>query len=187
LHDEVTKLAAKSDAKLSLGFIVALGVALWSANAGMKAIIDALNVVYDEKEKRSFVRLNALSLLFTVVAILTLIVALAAIVVAPIVFAFVGLSSFSSSSAVAVANGVGCHRLGCDLSLWTKPSRGALAMVVSGECRGRDFMADQLGALLLVHRQFWRVQRDLRLAWRGGRHDDVDVDFRHCDLARGRA
>ena len=34
----------------------------------MKAIIDALNVVYDEKEKRSFVKLNLLSLLFTVVA-----------------------------------------------------------------------------------------------------------------------
>ena len=33
-------------------------MALWSANAGMKAIIDALNVVYDEKEKRSFVKLN---------------------------------------------------------------------------------------------------------------------------------
>jgi membrane protein len=100
LHDEVTKLAAKSDAKLSVGFIVALGVALWSANAGMKAIIDALNVVYDEKEKRSFVRLNALSLLFTLIAIVSLMVALAAIVVAPIVFAFVGLSTFSSTSIV---------------------------------------------------------------------------------------
>ncbi len=28
----------------------------------MKGIIDALNVVYDEKEKRSFVKLNLLSL-----------------------------------------------------------------------------------------------------------------------------
>jgi uncharacterized BrkB/YihY/UPF0761 family membrane protein len=42
----------------------------------MKAIIDALNVVYDEKEKRSFVKLNLLSLLFTIVAILSLMVAL---------------------------------------------------------------------------------------------------------------
>jgi membrane protein len=100
LHEEVTKLAAKSDAKLSAGFIVALGVALWSANAGMKAIIDALNVVYDEKEKRSFVTLNAISLLFTLIAILSLMVALAAIVVAPIVFAFVGLSNLFSFAIV---------------------------------------------------------------------------------------
>jgi len=62
LHDQITKLAAKSDAKLSLGFMTGVGVALWSANSGMKAIIDALNVVYDEKEKRSFVKLNLVAL-----------------------------------------------------------------------------------------------------------------------------
>src|SRR5271166_2470902 len=96
LHEQITKLVAKSNAKLSLGFITGLAVALWSANAGMKAIIDALNVVYDEKEKRSFVRLNLVSLLFTFVAILSLMVALAAIVVAPIIFSMVGLSTLFS-------------------------------------------------------------------------------------------
>jgi membrane protein len=64
LHEQIARLTAKGDAKLSLGFVTGLVVALWSANAGMKAIIDALNVVYDEKEKRSFVKLNLLSLLF---------------------------------------------------------------------------------------------------------------------------
>ena len=96
LHEQITRLAAKSNAKLSLGFMTGFAVALWSANAGMKAIIDALNVVYDEKEKRSFVKLNLLSLLFTFVAILSLMVALAAIVVAPILFSAVGLSSLFS-------------------------------------------------------------------------------------------
>ena len=72
LHEQIARLTAKGDAKLSLGFITGLAVALWSANAGMKAIIDALNVVYDEKEKRSFVKLNLLSLLFTLVAIISL-------------------------------------------------------------------------------------------------------------------
>jgi membrane protein len=96
LHEQITRLTAKSDAKLSLGFITGLAVALWSANAGMKAIIDALNVVYDEKEKRSFVKLNLLSLLFTLIAILSLMVALAAVVIAPIIFSAVGLSSLPS-------------------------------------------------------------------------------------------
>ena len=31
----------------------------------MKALIDALNVVYEEDEKRSFIRLNLVSLAFT--------------------------------------------------------------------------------------------------------------------------
>jgi membrane protein len=100
LHEQITRIAAKSDAKLSLGFITGLAVALWSANAGMKAIIDALNVVNHEKEKRSFVKLNLVSLLFTLVAILSLTVALAAIVVAPIIFAAVGLSSLLSLAIV---------------------------------------------------------------------------------------
>ncbi len=93
LHEQIAKVAAKGEASLSFGFIAGLVVALWSANAGMKAIIDALNVVFDEKEKRSFLKLNLVSLLFTLVAIFSLMLALAAIVLAPIVFSAVGLSS----------------------------------------------------------------------------------------------
>ena len=44
IREQVVRLASKGDAKLGFGFIVGLGIALWSANAGMKAIIDALNV-----------------------------------------------------------------------------------------------------------------------------------------------
>ena len=102
LHEQITRLTAKGDAKLSLGFITGLAVAIWSANAGMKAIIDALNVVYDEKEKRSFVKLNFLSLLFTLIALASLMVALAAIVIAPIIFSAVGLSSLWSLAIAAL-------------------------------------------------------------------------------------
>jgi membrane protein len=102
LHEQIARLTAKSDARLSLGFITGLAVALWSANAGMKAIIDALNVVYDEKEKRSFVKLNLTSLFFTFVAMLSLMVALAAIVVAPLLFSAVGLSSLLGLAVAAL-------------------------------------------------------------------------------------
>jgi membrane protein len=102
LHEQITRLTAKSDARLSLGFITGLAVALWSANAGMKAIIDALNVVYDEKEKRTFVKLNLTSLFFTFVAMFSLMVALAAIVVAPLLFSAVGLSSLLSLAVAAL-------------------------------------------------------------------------------------
>ena len=44
---------------LSVGFVVGLAIALWSANAGVKAMIDALNVIEGQDERRSFVRLNA--------------------------------------------------------------------------------------------------------------------------------
>ena len=98
LHEQIARLTAKSDAKLGLGFITGLAIALWSANAGMKAIIDALNVVYDEKEKRSFIKLNLLTLLFTLIAIFSLMLALAAVVIAPMVLSAIGLSSLLSLS-----------------------------------------------------------------------------------------
>jgi membrane protein len=93
IADQVTRIAAKSDGKLTLAFIVGLGVALWSANAGVKSIFDALNIVYDEDEKRSFIRLNAISLVFTLGAIAVLLLALGAVVVTPLVLASLGFAA----------------------------------------------------------------------------------------------
>ena len=54
IQEQINRITAKGDARLSLAFAFSLGLALWSANAGMKAVIDALNVTYNEKEKRGF-------------------------------------------------------------------------------------------------------------------------------------
>jgi membrane protein len=64
--------------------LLGLIISLWSANGGIKALFDALNVVYEEKEKRSFFRLNAVTLGFTVAMIGFLIAALACIVALPV-------------------------------------------------------------------------------------------------------
>lgn len=93
IQEQVTRLAAKSGTKLSLGFIFGLGLALWSANSGMKAIIDALNVVYEEKEKRSFIKLNLASLALSTAGIASILLALGAVVVLPLVLGYVGLGS----------------------------------------------------------------------------------------------
>ena len=95
VHDQVNRLAAKGDAKLGFGFVIGLGIALWSANSGMKAILDALNVVYEEKEKRGFIRLNLVSLCFTLAAIASLLVALGAVVVMPIALNYLGLHAMT--------------------------------------------------------------------------------------------
>jgi membrane protein len=93
IRDEVTRIASKSDGKLTFGFLFGFGVALWSANAGMKAIFDGLNIVYDEQEKRGLVRLNLISLSFTVCAISAVLLAVGAVVVFPLFLAAFGLSS----------------------------------------------------------------------------------------------
>jgi membrane protein len=90
LREQIGRLTANSS-KLGLAFIFGLAVALWSANSGMKAIMDALNVVYEEKEKRGFIKLNLISLAFTLAGIGVLLLALGTVVVLPIALNYLGL------------------------------------------------------------------------------------------------
>ncbi|MBV9112829.1 MAG: YihY/virulence factor BrkB family protein [Hyphomicrobiales bacterium] len=91
--EQLGRLTAQPNSTLGFAFLIGLAVSLWSANAGMKALFDALNIVYGEKEKRSFIKLNALSLLFTLGAIVFMIVALGAIAVLPLVMSGLGLAA----------------------------------------------------------------------------------------------
>ena len=93
LSAEITRIAAKSDGKLTFGFLLGLGIALWSSNAGMKAIFDALNIIYDEDDKRGLIWLNMVSLFFTVCAIAAVGMAISLVVVFPLFLAAFGLTS----------------------------------------------------------------------------------------------
>jgi len=88
IREQMTRVAEQAQGALSLGAVVGFLIALWSANSGVKAIFDALNVAYGETEKRAFFALNAISLAFTLGAILFLLVAIGVIVALPIVMQF---------------------------------------------------------------------------------------------------
>jgi membrane protein len=81
------RLSTQSGFNLSLTFWISLGVAVWSANAAVKALFDALNIIYREAEKRSFLKLNAISLFTTVSGVGLLTAALIAIASLPVVTA----------------------------------------------------------------------------------------------------
>jgi membrane protein len=93
IRDQMNRVASQGAGTLGLAFIVGLGISLWSANAGIKAMFDALNVVYGENEKRSFIRLNLISLSLTLAAIGFLLLALALIAVVPLALKYLGLES----------------------------------------------------------------------------------------------
>ncbi|MDQ4061443.1 MAG: YihY/virulence factor BrkB family protein [Pseudomonadota bacterium] len=93
IGEQLNRVASKGGGALGFAFFFGLAVSLWSANAGMKALIDALNIVYDEEEKRGFIKLNVVSLAFTLGAMLFIILALAAVVVLPAVLKLIGLES----------------------------------------------------------------------------------------------
>jgi membrane protein len=94
---EVSRLAAKSERRLTFGFLIGLAVAIWSANAGVKSIFDALNIIYDEEEKRGLIWLNFVSLFFTACAIAASALAIAAVVVFPLLLASFGLPSINAA------------------------------------------------------------------------------------------
>jgi membrane protein len=94
-RDQLTRVASKGSQALGLTFLIGLAVSLWSANAAMKSLFDTLNIVYREEEQRGFLKLNAISLGFTIGAILFVLAALGAVVAVPIFLNYVGLSNQS--------------------------------------------------------------------------------------------
>ena len=91
VQDQIARVLDKGSTALGWTFLFGLALAIWSANAGVKAVIDALNVVYEEREKRSFIGLNLLSLAFTIGGIAALLMMVSAVVAFPLAFDHLGL------------------------------------------------------------------------------------------------
>ncbi|AYO86568.1 YihY/virulence factor BrkB family protein [Methylobacterium brachiatum] len=96
IGDQVKRLNENGNTTLGLSLIIGVALSVWSANGGVKHVFDALNLVYNEREKRNFFVLNLVSLAFTAGALLFLVLALAAIVVLPMVLAYVGIGKEAS-------------------------------------------------------------------------------------------
>jgi membrane protein len=92
IGDQLQRLTNQGHTGLGFAFLLGLAVSMWSANAGVKAVFDALNVVYGEREKRSFIKLNSISLAFTCGGLLFLLLALIALVVLPLIIDYLGLA-----------------------------------------------------------------------------------------------
>jgi membrane protein len=84
LRDQLTRLSAQPAGALGMSFAIGLVIALWSASSGIRALFDALNEVYEEKEKRSIVMLYGESLLFTLATLGFLLAALVCVVALPV-------------------------------------------------------------------------------------------------------
>lgn len=85
IRDQLLRLTVQSNNTLGLTLIFSLALALWSASAAAKAMFEALNIAYGEEEKRSFIHLSALALLFTLGGALAACLVVAVLVVLPAV------------------------------------------------------------------------------------------------------
>ncbi|MBR1089463.1 YihY/virulence factor BrkB family protein [Bradyrhizobium manausense] len=92
VQEQVGRVVSKGNTALGATFLFGLVLAIWSANAGVKAIFDALNVAYEEREKRSFIKLNMVSLAFTVGGIAALLLMVGAVVAFPLALDHLGMA-----------------------------------------------------------------------------------------------
>jgi membrane protein len=67
--DELSRLTAANHGALGVAFGISLAISLWSASSGVKALMDGLNVAYETRERRGFIRLNLEALALTIGAI----------------------------------------------------------------------------------------------------------------------
>jgi membrane protein len=88
LHD----LTTTDRTALGIGAIAGLLLALWSASAGMRTLMEALNVAYHEEEKRGFLRFYGTALLLTLAAIVGAVIAIGMVIALPLVLKLIGLA-----------------------------------------------------------------------------------------------
>jgi membrane protein len=190
VQDQIARVLDKGHTALGATFLFGLGFAIWSANAGVKAVIDALNVVYEEREKRSFVRLNLLSLSFTSGGIAALLLIVSAVVAFPLALDrlglqpetqfIVGLARWPLLFVILLGTLGILYRFGPSrrAARWEWLSVGTLAAAPALDRR--------LRAIVLVSFELRKLHRNLWLPGSSHRPDDVDVDVGHHRAVRRR-
>jgi membrane protein len=91
LREQMTRLASQGGTTLGVSFVISLAISLWTANSGVKAIFDALNIVYGEEEKRGFLKLNVVTLFVTLGIVAFILLTLAAVVAIPVALTYIPL------------------------------------------------------------------------------------------------
>lgn len=88
IGDQLKAMTESPDAAKGWSLVVAIALAIYGASKGSGAIVTALNIAYEVKESRSFIKSTILSLAMTVGALIVLVIAAVAISVMSWVEAF---------------------------------------------------------------------------------------------------
>jgi len=98
ITDALDSFANKSSSTLSFALFVSVGIALWSAKAGVLSLMVGLNIANETIEKRNFIFQQATALLLTLGGIIFATVALSAIALLPVVIDLLPLSEQSKAA-----------------------------------------------------------------------------------------
>ena len=82
IADQLMNSVQMSNGRNGLGLLIALAVALYGGTNGAGAVITALNIAYEEKEKRSLLHFYLIAIAITLAAVFIALLALAGVAVA---------------------------------------------------------------------------------------------------------
>ncbi len=97
IEQQLRSLVSRSSGALGWSLLFSILLALWSANAGTKALFRGLNIAYNETRNRGLIKENAVSLLFTLYLILVVIVSMVLIVAFPVAVVNLGLPGWAQT------------------------------------------------------------------------------------------
>jgi membrane protein len=83
ISSQLRSITESSAGKTLFAAIAGAAIALWSASSGMKHLISAINLAYDERETRGFLKLRGFALTLTIGAVTFLVIAFGAIALLP--------------------------------------------------------------------------------------------------------
>lgn len=69
VDDQLARVARTGGAGLTVGAVLSLLVALWAMSSGVKALIGAVNLAHESRDRRSFLRLRGLALSLALLAL----------------------------------------------------------------------------------------------------------------------
>ncbi len=177
IAERVQLLVAKPPGALAVSLLISTAVTLWSSAAGTKSIIAALNLAYEERERRSFLRVPGDRLHHHRLRHRRHVLGLAFMVALPPALEFFGLASHQRlliriSSLVLL---VGAVMVGLSLLYRYGPSRriAALELGDAGLQPGDADLADGVVAVLVLRRDLRDLRRHLWPARDRGGRDDV--------------
>lgn len=93
LRQQLAGLASEQSGALGAGAAGGFLLALWSARKGMAALMTATNIAYAEDEERGFIKLIAVSLGFTLAAVVAFVVFLLIVVALPVAMHLLGFEA----------------------------------------------------------------------------------------------
>lgn len=98
ISQQLSDVVRSSSSGLSFAAIAGVAVALWSASSGMKNLVRAINVAYDEPPRDSFVKARGLALALALGAIVFAVVALGLVAIMPAALSDIGLGSVARTT-----------------------------------------------------------------------------------------